>query len=165
MIIDYSKQLSTATTYETLSYLHWIRQMAPTEAEKTTRMRAKANKDPRRSWIWLMSDQNEAHQTPQVWSQVLKFTKFLQLYSKHFLGEHSLREAQYSYNGIPNILSLLLYYHILLESKSWIILIQCFPEQFWENLHCKRQSSYVEWLPLLCRCFLNSHKVWKSDRC
>ena len=55
MIVDYSKQLST--TYETLSYLHWIRQMAPTEAEKTTRMRAKANKDPRRSWIWLMSDQ------------------------------------------------------------------------------------------------------------
>ena len=159
MIIDYPKQLST--TYETLSYLHWIRQMAPTEAEKTTRMRAKANKDPRRSWIWLMSDQNEAHQTPQVWSQVLKFTKFIQLYSKHFLGEHSLREAQYSYNGIPNILSLLLYYHILLESKSWITLIQCFSEQFWENLHCERQSSYVEWLLLLCRCFLNSHKVLK----
>ena len=30
--------------------LHCIRQMAPTEAEKTTRMRAKARREPSRSW-------------------------------------------------------------------------------------------------------------------
>ena len=77
---DDPKQLST--TYETLSYLHWIRQMAPTEAEKTTRMRAKANIDPRKTWIWLMSDQKQLV-VLQVWSQVVKFTKFIQWYSEH----------------------------------------------------------------------------------
>ena len=35
---------------------------------------------------------------------------------KTFLGEPLLREAQYSYNDIQNIL-LSLYYHLLLDSK------------------------------------------------
>ena len=132
MIIDDPKQLST--TCETLSYLHWIRQMAPTEAEKTTRMRAKANKDPRRSWIWLMSE-NEADQTQQVWSQVVKFTKFIQCYSEHF-WENLHRERH-------NIHTTLF--------RTFIIIILSFTTrlQTLNNIH-----------PMLFRRFLGEPSLW-----